>query len=350
MMNIKQKINIAILGASGYTGAELIRLLARHPFVNICALGAERKAGMKMRDVFVHLSVLDLPDFVKNDMIDYTNIDAVFCALPHGLTQNVIKNLPKHLKIIDLSADFRLRDLEDYQKYYGHTHQAPLLQDEFVYGLPEFYRDDIKKARYVANTGCYVASALLALMPVVAARCVRLDSLIIDAKSGVTGAGRTPSEATLFAEVNDGFKAYGVSGHRHSGEINQELSAIAGISVKPIFTPHLLPQSRGIFSTIYADLPDGVTVENVHDILVNHYQDAYFIKVLPLGVIPQTQFVKGSNFVMLGVSETADPNKIVIISCLDNLIKGASGQAIQNFNLMFDLDEHTALEQLPLFP
>jgi N-acetyl-gamma-glutamyl-phosphate reductase len=345
-----EKINIAILGASGYTGAELIRLLARHPFVEIVALGAERKAGETIEQVFPHLSFFNLPNFVKNDDIDYTNIQAVFCALPHGLTQGVIKNLPKHLKIIDLSADFRLRNLSDYQKYYGHTHQAPELQGDFVYGLPEFYRNDIKNAHYVANTGCYVASSLLALLPLVATKAIKLNSIIIDAKSGVTGAGRTPSEANLFTEINDGFKAYSVTGHRHSGEINQELSAFAGASVEPLFTPHLLPQNRGILSTIYADLSDGVTVDNIHSILDNHYKNEYFIKTLPIGTVPQTHYVKGSNFVMLGVSKTANPQKVVIVSCLDNLIKGASGQAIQNFNLMFNFDEKTALEQLPLFP
>lgn len=345
-----QKIKVAILGASGYTGAELIRLLARHSYVEIVALGAERKAGETINNVFPHLSFLNLPNLVKNEDIDYTNIDAVFCALPHGLTQTTVKKLPKHLKIIDLSADFRLRDLEDYQKYYGHTHQAPELQQKFIYGLPEFYRRDIKNAHYVANTGCYVASSLLALIPLVAAKALDLGSLIIDAKSGVTGAGRTASEANLFTEINDGFKAYGVTGHRHSGEINQELSVFAGVTVQPIFIPHLLPQNRGILSTIYADLAEGVTVENIHSILNNHYQEEYFVKVLPLGNLPQTHYVKGSNFVMLGVSRTANPKKVVIISCLDNLIKGASGQAIQNFNLMFGLDEKTALEQLPLFP
>jgi N-acetyl-gamma-glutamyl-phosphate reductase len=349
-MGHNKGINIAILGASGYTGSELIRLLSRHPFVSIKALGAERKAGQKIIDVFPHLSVINLPDFVSNEDIDYTSIDAVFCALPHGVTQTVVKKLPKHVKVIDLSADFRLRNLDDYQKYYGHVHQAPLLQQEFVYGLPEFYRADISKAHYVANTGCYVASSLLALLPLVASKAIQFNNIIIDAKSGATGAGRSPSEATLFTEINDGFKAYATSGHRHSGEINQELTAIAGVPIQPIFTPHLLPQNRGILSTIYGHLSDGVTVENIHNILDNHYKNEYFIKVLPFGVTPQTQFVKGSNFVMLGVSKTPDPHKVIIVSCLDNLIKGASGQAIQNFNLMFGIDEITGLEQLPLFP
>lgn len=345
-----QTVNIAILGASGYTGSELIRLLSRHPNVSIQALGAERKAGLTIDQVFPHLGFLDLPVFVKNSDIDYTDIQAVFCALPHGLTQQVIKTLPEHVRVIDLSADFRLRDLEDYKYYYKETHQAPQLQEEFVYGLPEFYRNDIKNAQYVANTGCYVASSLLALLPLVSSKAIKLDSIIIDAKSGVTGAGRTLSEANLFSEVNDGFKAYAVSGHRHSGEINQELSVFAGVLVKPLFTPHLLPQNRGILSTIYADIADGSSIETVHSILSEHYKNEYFIKVLPLGQVPQTQFVKGSNFVMLGVSENAHANKVTIVSCLDNLIKGASGQAVQNFNLMFDFDEETALEQLPLFP
>jgi len=349
-MSNNKKVNIAILGASGYTGAELIRLLTRHPNINICALGAERKAGLNIGDVFPHLSVCNLPNFVKNSDIDFTNIDAVFCALPHGITQKILQSLPTHLKIIDLSADFRLRDLQDYQKYYKTTHQAPELQKKFVYGLPEFYRRDIANADYVANTGCYVASALLALLPLVAARAICLDNIIIDAKSGVTGAGRALSETNLFSEINDGFKAYATSGHRHSGEINQELSAMAGTKISPIFTPHLLPQNRGILSTIYANLPDGVTIANLYEILKQHYKNEYFIKVMPYGKIPQTHYVKGSNFAMLGISETPNPKKIIIISCLDNLIKGASGQAIQNFNIMFGLPEETALEQLPIFP
>ena len=345
-----QTLRTAILGASGYTGAELIRILARHPYISLDALGAERKAGLEMADVFPHLSMLDLPKFKKIDDIDYNNIDLVFCALPHGLTQNVIAELPKHLKVIDLSADFRLRNEEDYQYWYGHEHYAPELQKEFIYGLPEFYRDDIKNARYVANTGCYVASSLLALLPVAKSGNIDLNSIIIDAKSGVSGAGRAPKENILFTEMSEGFSAYGTKEHRHSAEIDQELSKITGQTVKPRFTPHLLPQNRCILSTIYVDLVAGKTAADVHQSLVDTYSQEYFVHIMPLGQTPHTQYVRGSNHVMIGVSEDRAEGKAKIISVLDNLIKGASGQAVQNMNIMCGFSEETALTQLPLFP
>ena len=343
-------LRTAILGASGYTGAELVRLLACHPYISINALGAERKAGMDMSTVFPHLSMLDLPSFQKIDDINFENIDFVFCALPHGLTQNVIANLPRHLKIVDLSADFRLRNLDDYAYWYGHEHYAPDLQDKFIYGLPEFYRDNIKGAQYVANTGCYVASSLLALLPIVKAQNINTDTIIIDAKSGVSGAGRAPKENILFTEMSEGFSAYGVKEHRHSAEIDQELTAMAGKVVKPRFTPHLLPQNRCILSTIYVDLKLEMKAPDLHETLCKHYKDEYFIHILPFGQTPHTQFVRGSNHVMIGVSEDRETGRAKIISTLDNLIKGASGQAIQNMNLMCGFSEETALTQLPLFP
>lgn len=344
------RIKTAILGASGYTGAELIRLLVRHPSIDLCALGAERKAGETLESVFPHLSMLKLPAFTLNDQIDYTNIELVFCALPHGLTQKVIASLPKHLKIIDLSADFRLRDENAYHHWYGHVHDAPDLQKSFVYGLTEFYRTDIAKAQYVANTGCYVACSLLALLPLVQAKAIHLDTIIIDAKSGVSGAGRTPKEGTLFTEVSEGFAAYGIGGHRHSAEIDQELSLMAGQNVTPRFTPHLLPQNRGILSTIYVDLADTMTAQDLHQILSERYAKEYFIHILPFGKAPETRYVRGSNYTLIGVATDRDPRRAVIVSVLDNLVKGASGQAIQNMNVMFGFPEETGLTQLPLFP
>lgn len=345
-----QKINVAILGASGYTGAELVRLLSRHPYVHIAALGADKKADMNLSEVFPHLSVLKLPQLQKIQDIDFTNIHCVFCALPHGLTQQVVLDLPKHLRIIDLSADFRLRNPDEYAKWYGHAHLALDLQEKFIYGLPEFYRDDLKNAHYIANTGCYVACSLLAILPVVKHHLVDVNNIIIDAKSGVSGAGRAAKENLLYTEISDGFSAYNTHEHRHSSEIDQELSKMAGVSVTPRFTPHLLPQNRCILSTIYVDLKDNVTPQDMHDVLVKHYKDEYFIHVMPFNEIPKTHYVKGSNFVMIGVSTDRISGKAKIVSVLDNLIKGASGQAIQNMNISYGFAEQTALEQLPLFP
>ncbi|MEM6602448.1 MAG: N-acetyl-gamma-glutamyl-phosphate reductase [Pseudomonadota bacterium] len=346
-------IKTAILGASGYTGAELVRLLSLHPNVQLKALAADRKAGMAMEDVFPHLSFASLPVLQKIEDIDFSDIDLVFCALPHGLTQNVIAGLPKHLRVIDLSADFRLRDGEDYAYWYGHPHYAPDLQKKFIYGLPEFYRSELKDAHYVANTGCYVASALLALLPLVKHKAISFDNIIIDAKSGVSGAGRVAKENILFSEVSEGFSAYGVREHRHSAEIEQELSLMAQFPIKTRFTPHLLPQNRCILSTIYVDLAKGQTAEDLHKFLLNHYKDEYFIKIMPYDEgrkMPHTHYVRGSNFVMLGVSPDRISGKAKIISVLDNLIKGASGQAIQNMNIMYGFNEETALQQLPLYP
>ena len=344
------RIKTAILGASGYTGAELIRLLACHPHIELCSLGAERKAGETIESVFPHLSMLKLPSFTLNEEIDYTNIELVFCALPHGLTQKVIASLPKHLKIVDLSADFRLRDENAYHHWYGHPHFAPDLQKAFVYGLTEFYRTQIAGAQYVANTGCYVACSLLALLPIIQHKAIHLDTIIIDAKSGVSGAGRTLKESSLFTEVSEGFSAYGMGGHRHSAEIDQELSLIAGCKVTPRFTPHLLPQNRGILSTIYVDLAENMTAKGLHHILSEHYEKEYFIRILPFGKVPETRYVRGSNYTMIGVAPDRDPKRAVIVSVLDNLVKGASGQAIQNMNVMFGFPEATGLMQLPLFP
>jgi N-acetyl-gamma-glutamyl-phosphate reductase len=237
----KNTINVAILGASGYTGAELVRLLAHHPYVRIAAMTAERRAGASMGAVFPHLAALDLPKMVKIADVDFTGIEAVFCALPHGLTQEVVAALPQHLKVVDLSADFRLRDVATYAKWYGHEHLAPDLQKDAVYGLTEFAREAVKKARLIANPGCYPTSAQLPLVPLVEAGAIETGDIIIDAKSGVTGAGREAKEANLFAEVAEGIHAYGVANHRHAPEIEQGLSQAAGLVVVVNFTPHLIP-------------------------------------------------------------------------------------------------------------
>lgn len=337
---------VAILGASGYTGAELVRLLARHPHIEIAALTADRKAGKSMADVFPHLAILDLPALTSIDEVDWDGVDAVFCALPHATTQKVIAGLPKRLKIVDLSADFRLEDPAAYEKWYGHAHAELELQKEVVYGLPEFYRDKVKSARIVANTGCYVATAIIPLIPVLEAGLADPDWIVIDAKSGVSGAGRAAKEANLFTEVSEGFHAYSVAGHRHMGEIDQELSKAAGRPVTASFTPHLLPQNRGILATTYLK----GDAQAIHARLAERFAGEPFVHVLPFGKTPATRHVRGSNHCLIGVVADRQPGRTILISVLDNLVKGASGQAIQNMNLMLGLPETTGLEQLPLFP
>ncbi len=338
---------IAILGASGYTGAELVRLIAGHPAMQIVALSADRKAGMTMAEVFPFLRHLDLPRLCKIDEIDFSNVDLCFCALPHATTQEVIAKLPHDLKIVDLSADFRLRDVTEYEKWYGRAHAAPELQVEAVYGLTEFYRAEITKARLVAGTGCNAAAGQFALRPLIAAGVVDLDDILIDLKAGVSGAGRSMKENLLHAELSGGTHTYSAGGkHRHLGEFDQEFSLIAGRPVQVQFTPHLLPMNRGILATVYVK----GDAKQVHEILVNAYDREPFLKVLPFGSLPSTRDIQGSNFCHLGVIGDRIAGRVVVVSVLDNLTKGSSGQAIQNANLMLGIDETTGLMHAPIFP
>jgi N-acetyl-gamma-glutamyl-phosphate reductase len=338
---------VAILGASGYTGAELVRLLATHPEMRIVALSADRKAGMSMAEVFPFLRHLDLPTLVKIDEIDFSDVDLCFCALPHATTQEVVARLPRDLKIVDLSADFRLRDPADYEKWYGQPHAAPDLQEEAVYGLTEFYRTEIKAARLVAGTGCNAATGQFALRPLIAAGVIDLDHVLIDLKAGVSGAGRSLKENLLHAELSGGTHAYSAGGkHRHLGEFDQEFSRVAGRPVQVQFTPHLLPMNRGILATVYVK----GDAKNVHQVLEKAYANEPFIKVLPFGALPSTRDIAGSNFCHLGVIGDRKPGLSVVVAVLDNLTKGSSGQAIQNANLMLGLEETTGLMLAPLFP
>ncbi len=339
--------DIAILGASGYTGAELIRLIATHPDMRIKALAANSKAGQSMADVFPHLRHLDLPDLVTIDQIDFSGIDLCFCALPHATSQEVIAGLPKHLKIVDLSADFRLRDPAAYEKWYGNPHAALECQAEAVYGLTEFYREDIRAARLVAGTGCNAATGQYALRPLIADGLIDLDDIIIDLKTGVSGAGRSLKESLLHAELSEGAHAYGVGGtHRHLAEFDQEFSAIAGRPVSVQFTPHLLPANRGIIATVYVKGEP----KAIHAALAAAYAGEPFLQVLPFGQTPSTRHVRGSNFCHVGVSGDRIPGRAIVIAALDNLTKGSSGQALQNANLMLGLDETTGLMAPPVFP
>ena len=337
----------AILGASGYTGAELARLIATHPTLEISALAADRKAGLPMSKVFPHLRQYDLPDLVKADEIDFSNVDIIFCALPHVTSQEVIPGLPKEKRIIDLSADFRLRDPDAYKTWYGQSHKALELQSEAIYGLTEFYREDIEVGRFVAGTGCNAATGLYALLPLVMAGVVDLDEISIDLKAGVSGAGRALKENLLHAELSEGLNPYAVGGtHRHLGEFDQELSKAAGRSIEIQFTPHLVPMNRGILATAYLH---GVP-EKVHATLKDHYCDEPFIEVLDFGEVPSTHDVRGSNFVHLGVVGDRRQGRSIVFAALDNLVKGSSGQALQNANLMLGEEETAGLMLAPLYP
>jgi N-acetyl-gamma-glutamyl-phosphate reductase len=344
------RLRIAILGASGYTGAELIRLLACHPDVEIRALTAERQAGKKLAEVFPHLGRLDLPDLVKIDAVDWSGIDLVFCGLPHGTTQDVIAALPNGMRVVDLSADFRLADIATYAEWYGHEHRAPDLQKEAVYGLTELHREEIRAARLVANPGCYPTSVQLPLVPLIDAGLIDADDVIVDAKSGVSGAGREAKQGTLYAEVTEGIHAYGIASHRHAPEIEQGLSLAAGRAIRVNFTPHLMPMSRGILSTIYVKLANGGGAAALRAELTRRYRDEPFVGVLPEGEAPSTRHVRGSNHCLIGVFDDRVKNRAIVVSVIDNLVKGASGQAVQNMNLMAGFAETTALEQQPLFP
>ncbi|KAF0675680.1 N-acetyl-gamma-glutamyl-phosphate reductase [Profundibacterium mesophilum] len=338
---------IAILGASGYTGAELVRLIATHPDLQIAALSADRKAGEEMASVFPHLRHLDLPRLVTIDEIDFSGIDLVFCALPHATSQAVIATLPRTVKIVDLSADFRLRDPEAYKKWYGKAHEQPELQAEAVYGLTEFYRGEIRKARLVAGTGCNAATGQFALRPLIAAGVIDLDEIVIDLKAGVSGAGRSLKENLLHAELAEGWHAYAAgSTHRHLGEFDQEFSALAGRPVEVQFTPHLLPANRGILATVYVHGEP----EEIDATLRKAYENEPFCVVLPMGDLPSTRHVRGSNFVHLSVVPDRRAGRCTVFAALDNLTKGSSGQALQNANLMLGLDETMGLMAAPLFP
>ena len=344
------RIRIGILGASGYTGAELVRLLVRHPGADLTLLTADRHAGQPIGAVFPHLAGRGLPDLVRIEEADWSQVDAVFCGLPHGTTQQVVAGLPRHLKVIDLSADFRFADVEAYAAWYGDAHQAPELQAEAVYGLTELRRSEIEAARLVANPGCYPTTSQLPLVPLIAAGQIDVHDIIIDAKSGVSGAGRGAKEANLFTEVSEGIHAYGIADHRHMPEIEQGLSEAAGQPVTVNFTPHLMPMNRGILATIYVRLANGATSRDLHDTLATRYADEPFVRVVPEGVAPATRHVRGSNLCLIGVFADRVPGRAILISVLDNLVKGASGQAIQNMNLMCSIAETTGLEQEPLFP
>lgn len=346
---MSKRFHIAILGASGYTGAELIRLLHGHPHVVIKALTGDSQAGKPMSEVYPHLRHLPLPPLVKTEDVDYTGIDIAFCCLPHAATQAVVATIPAHVRIVDLSADFRLENPETYEKWYGHPHQALALQKQAVYGLTEHARPQVAAARLVANPGCYPTSAAMPLVPLLKAGLIEKTGIIIDAKSGVSGAGRSAKQGSLFTEVDGGISAYGVASHRHTPEIEQTLSRAAGEDVQVTFTPHLMPMSRGILSTIYVQMK-GMDAGALHAALTKAYEGEAFVKVLPFATAPATHMVRGTNQCLIGVFADRIKGRAILVCAIDNLVKGASGQAIQNMNLMLSLPETTGLDLLAVFP
>ncbi|HKA74930.1 MAG TPA: N-acetyl-gamma-glutamyl-phosphate reductase [Xanthobacteraceae bacterium] len=349
------KVKLGVLGASGYTGAELVRLLLGHPRAEIAVLTADRKANREMREVFPQFAPYDLPRLIALDAVDWrgSGLNLVFCALPHATTQKVIKHIFAEvptMRVVDISADFRLSDAAAYAQWYGHEHHAPELQDKAVYGLVEVYRRDIKHAHLVANPGCYTTCSLLPLLPLLKNKAIDPDEIVIDAKSGMTGAGRTAKDEMVFAEVSEGFHAYGVGGHRHMAELDQEFSKAAGRPVTVSFTPHLVPMNRGILATIYVRGRRSRGAAELHAILGKTYAKEPFVHVLPLGEVPQTRHVRGSNMTMIGVAADRVDGRAIIVSTLDNLTKGASGQAVQNMNVMLGFPETMGLHQAALFP
>jgi N-acetyl-gamma-glutamyl-phosphate reductase len=344
------RISIGVLGASGYTGADLVRLLSAHPKADIRVLTANAHAGKPMSAVYPHLGGLALPALKRVEETDWSGLDVVFCGLPHGTSQEVIAGLPEEIKVIDLSADFRLRDPAVYAQWYGHEHRALALQDEAVYGLSEHYREAIRGARLVACPGCYPTAALLLLLPLLQAGLIEAEDIIIDAKSGVSGGGRAVKEAMLFCEVAEAMQPYAVASHRHAPEIEQELSIAAGKELLINFTPHLVPMNRGELLTCYVRLRGAANATELCEALEERYGEEPFVRVLPKGAAPATRHVRGSNFCLLGAFDDRLPGRAILISTLDNLVKGSSGQAIQNMNIMFGLPETLGLEQQPLFP
>lgn len=338
-------IKVGILGATGYAGIETVRILSSHPKAEIVRVVSQSFVGQKISDVYPNLrGICDLECCALDEDDIASSCDLVFTALPHGASKVVIPSLyKKGIKIIDLSGDFRYNDPVVYEKWYGEPHSAPDVLEKSVYGLCELHRDEIKSHRLIGNPGCYTTCSIMGLAPLVDAKVVDTKSLIIDAKSGVTGAGRSASLPNIYSEVNESLKAYKVATHRHTSEIEQELSLIAGEDIILSFTPHLVPMQRGIFATCYANLTKKITTKEAVDIFKEFYKGEKFVRVYDEGTLPEIKHVAGSNYVGLGVVVDERLNRAVVISCIDNLIKGAAGQAVQNMNIICGFDEDTGL-------
>lgn len=341
-------IKVGIVGGTGYTGVELLRLLSRHPGVELKAITSRKEAGLRVDAMFPSLrGRVDLA-FSAPESAGLAQCDVVFFATPNGIAMNeAVALLDAGVRVIDLAADFRIRDIAEWEKWYGMTHAAPSLVAEAVYGLPEVNREAIRDARLIANPGCYPTAVQLGFLPLIEAGVIDTATLIADCKSGVSGAGRKAEVGALFAESTDSFKAYGVAGHRHLPEIRQGLSRVSGAPVGLTFVPHLTPMVRGIHATLYGRLDRDIDLQALFE---QRYHDEPFVDVLPAGSHPETRSVRGANLCRIAVHRPQGGDAVVVLSVIDNLVKGAAGQAVQNLNLMFGFDEAAGLDIVPLMP
>ena len=345
-------VKVGIIGATGYAGNELVRLLIGHKDVEIMWYGSRSYIDKKYAEVYQNMFEIVEDTCLDDNMEELASkVDVIFTATPQGFLAGVLtEEILSKVKIIDLSADFRIKDVKTYEKWYKIEHKSPQFIEEAVYGLCETNRDKVKGARLIANPGCYTTCSILTAYPLVKEGLIDPNTIIIDAKSGTSGAGRSAKVDSLFCEVNENIKAYGVASHRHTPEIEEQLSYAAGKPVVISFTPHLVPMNRGILVTAYASLTKEVTWEEVRAAYDKYYKDEYFVRVLDKDVVPQTRWVEGSNFADVNFKIDPRTNRIVMMGAIDNMVKGAAGQAIQNMNLMFGLPENTGLKQIPMFP
>lgn len=345
-------INVGIIGSTGYAGQELVRLLMQHKQANIVWYGSKSYIDKAYADVFRNMFQIVDAKCLDDDMEALSNqVDVIFTATPQGFCASKMnESILSKVKVIDLSADYRIRDVHTYETWYGILHASPKYINEAVYGLCEINREEIKKARLIANPGCYPTCSILSIYPLVKEGLIDPKSIIIDAKSGTSGAGRGAKQEQLYCEVNENIKAYGVSNHRHTPEIEEQLSIAAKEEIKLNFTPHLVPMNRGILVTAYANLAANVSYEDVKMIYDNYYKQEPFVRVLEKGICPETKWVEGSNYVDVNFQIDARTNRIIMMGAMDNLVKGAAGQAIQNMNLIFGLPENEGLQLIPMFP
>lgn len=346
-------IKAGIVGATGYTGSELLRLLALHPDVEISVVTSRTEKGRPVADMFPHVrGVIDLP-FTDPSVDDLSDCDVIFFATPHGVAQSMMAEfIDSGLRTIDLSGDFRLKDVDIWESWYDQKHACPELIEQAVYGLPELYREQVKDAKLIACPGCYPTVIQLAALPLIEKQLIQTDRVIADAKTGTSGAGRAAKVGMLLSECSDSFKAYGVSGHRHLPEMQQILGEANGAPVPLTFVPHLVPMIRGIEATIYLQpKPDsGLSLAKAQEIYEQRYHNEPFVDVMPQGSLPETRSVKGSNMCRIALHQQPGSEMIIVTAVIDNLVKGSSGQAIQNMNIMFGLDELTGLQQVALMP
>lgn len=345
-------IKVGIIGATGYAGVEIVRLIQQHKEAEVIWYGSRSYVDQNYGDVFRNMfKIVDAKCLDDNMEKLADEVDVIFTATPQGLCGSLVtEEILNKVKIIDLSADFRIKDVATYEKWYGIKHQSPQFIDEAVYGLCEINRDKVKGARLIANPGCYTTCSILSIYPLAKEGLIDPKSIIVDAKSGTSGAGRGAKVPNLFCEVNENIKAYGVTTHRHTPEIEEQLSYAAGEEVIINFTPHLVPMQRGILVTAYANLKKKVTYDEVRAIYDKYYGNEFFIRVLDNDVCPETRWVEGSNFVDVNFKIDERTGRIIMMGALDNLIKGAAGQAVQNMNLLFGLEENEGLKQVPMFP